>query len=125
MLKKILLSLVLACVVNAGDLTLSRDNTLILNGPITRASVSSLIERGREIDSISKSEYPIYLFINSPGGRIGPGLELVDFLSSINRPVHTITLRSISMGWQIVQHLGKRFILRYGTMMSHKAFGTI
>ena len=75
------------------------------------------------MDASLKSGYPIYLFLNTPGGSIQAGLELIEGLNGINRPIHTVTLFAASMGWQLVQHLGTRYVLKYGVLMSHKARG--
>jgi ATP-dependent Clp protease protease subunit len=105
------------------EIVLTKDNTLVLNESFRGSSVSSLIGQAKEMDASLKSGYPIYLFLSTPGGSIQAGLELIEFLEGLNRPVHTITLFSASMGFQLVQHLGKRYILKYGVLMSHKAAG--
>ena len=104
-------------------LKLTTDNTITLNGPVTNKSVQEVELAAKELDATLKSGYPIYLVLNTPGGSIQSGLELIEFLNSLNRPVRTVTIFAASMGWQIVQHLGNRYILNYGVLMSHKASG--
>jgi ATP-dependent Clp protease protease subunit len=105
------------------EVVLSKDNTLVLDMEVDGESVSKILEAARQMDAANKSGYPLILFLNTPGGSIQDGLELIEGLSAINRPVNTITLFSASMGWQTVQHLGKRYILKNGVLMSHKARG--
>lgn len=105
------------------EITLTKDNTLVLNDAFTGSSVSKLIGQAKKMNADLKSGYPIYLFLDTPGGSIQAGLELIEFLQGLNRPIHTVTLFSASMGFQLVQHLGKRYILKYGVLMSHKASG--
>jgi len=105
------------------EIVLSADNTLTLADSFNGSSVAQLIQQASNLDSSLKSGYPIYLFLYTPGGSIQAGLELYDFLAGLNRPVHTITLFAASMGFQTVQHLGTRYITRYGVLMSHKARG--
>lgn len=105
------------------EIILSEDNTLILSSAFTNDSVSTLMEEAKQKDANLKSGYPLYLFLYTPGGSIQAGLELIEYLNGLNRPVHTITMFSASMGFQTVQHLGKRYILKYGVLMSHKARG--
>ena len=105
------------------NLILTNDNTITMNDVFKWSSVSKVIEKARAIDSKLPSGYPIFLVMITPGGGITSGLELIEFLSSINRPVHTITLFSASMGFQAIQGLGNRYIVKYGILMAHKARG--
>lgn len=107
------------------EIILSEENSLVLDKDFSGDSVSALIERAREIDSKVPSTNPIYLFLYTPGGSIQAGLELYEAFKGLNRPVHTITLFAASMGFQTVQQLGKRYILKNGVLMSHKAKGQI
>jgi len=102
---------------------LTVDNTIALNGPVMEDSVQAVQLKAKKLDATLKSGYPIYLILNTPGGSIQAGLELIEFMRSLNRPVHTVTIFAASMGFQIAQHLGKRYILKYGVLMSHKASG--
>lgn len=105
------------------EIVLTSDNTIVLSTAFTGSSVSELIEKAREMDANLGSNYPMYLFLDTPGGSIQAGLELIEFMNGLNRPVHTVTLFAASMGWQLVQHLDKRYVLKYGVLMSHKARG--
>lgn len=124
---KILVCALMAMSANAESsekvVTLTSDNLLVLEGPVNDNSVGLVMQRASEIDSILPSGYPMYLFLYTPGGSIQAGLELIEFLSGLNRPVHTVTMFAASMGFQIVQHMGDRYIARYGVLMSHKAKG--
>ena len=105
------------------DIVLTEDNLITLRGPFTAASTGEVMEKARQLDSKLKSGYPIYLFLATPGGSIQAGLQMYEYLRNLNRPVHTITLFAASMGFQTVQQLGNRYILKYGVLMSHKASG--
>jgi len=100
---------------------LTNDNLVIFRSEFTPESISQLIEDLKEIDSDTKSDYPIYLYLVTPGGSITAGLNLYSFVRSMNRPVHTISNFAASMGFQTVQQLGLRYITEYGVIMSHKA----
>lgn len=135
-MKYIFMSLVMlaSSVVNAASpspspaapstLTLTADNTLVLDTDVNSVSVSQLMSKALVMDSKLKSSEPIYLVLYTPGGSITDGLDFIHFMKALNRPVHTVTLWAASMGFQIVQGLGNRYITRYGTLMAHKARGT-
>jgi ATP-dependent Clp protease protease subunit len=107
---------------------LSRDNLLSLSSEVNGDSVSAVISKAKELDTKFykrwKSEKkPLYLFLNTPGGSIQSGLELIEALQGIGRQVNTVTLFAASMGFQIAQGLGDRLILKNGVLMSHRAAG--
>ena len=101
---------------------LTKDNSVSLNGEIDSDSVSEAVKKLQQLDKI-KTDKPIYLFIYSPGGSIQDGLELIEAANGLNRPVQTITLFGASMAFQTAQQLGKRYVLKNGMMMSHRASG--
>ncbi len=110
---------------NKKNIVLTKDNTLTLNSEVSDSSVGELIEKAKKLDSKSfyYTKKPLYLFLNTPGGSIQAGLELIDTLNGLNRRVDTITLFAASMGFQIVQNMGNRYILKNGVLMSHHAYG--
>ena len=107
------------------EIVLTDDNVISLRSAFTDESVGKLIEEADKLNSRLPSGQPIYLFLRTPGGSIQAGLELFEYLKGLNRPVHTITLFAASMGFQTVQQLGQRYILKYGILMSHKASGGV
>lgn len=102
---------------------LTKDNTVSLSGEVSDASAAQVVLKARELDSKLPSGYPIYLVMSTPGGSIDAGLEMIDNLKTLNRPVHTVTLFAASMGFQTAQGLGTRYVSPTGTLMSHKARG--
>ena len=78
------------------------------------------------VDKVSKRRgrrYPIYLYLNSPGGSIYQGLRFISFAKTINN-LHTITEFSASMAAAIAQGLpGKRYVVENGVFMFHRARG--
>lgn len=104
-------------------LKLAKDNTAVLFGVVDSTTVSDVMQQIQKLDSSLKSGYPINLVLYTPGGSIQDGLELIEYLKSVNRPINTVTIFAVSMGFQIVQNLGNRYILENGVLMSHKARG--
>lgn len=104
-------------------IVLSEENTIVLASAFTGPSISQLIEDAKNKDTNLKSQSPLYLVLYTPGGFIQAGIEAITYLQGLNRPVHTLTMFAASMGFQTVQHLGKRYIVPYGVLMSHKARG--
>lgn len=114
---------------NTEKIILTSDNLIVLNDEINGETVASVIAKAKSLDSgmLSglglKKKDPIYLYLRTPGGDIQAGIEMIEALKGLDRPVHTITVFSASMGFQTVQQLGKRYILNNGALMSHRARG--
>lgn len=115
---------------NKDNVVISADNTIVLMGEVTGESVGQVIAKAKELDlelggmkEKYSSKRPLYLFLYSPGGSIQSGLELIEALKGLGRPVHTITMFSASMAFQIAQNLDDRLILKSGALMSHHAAG--
>src|ERR1043166_5876308 len=85
------------------QIVLTKDNTVALSGEISDESAAKVVIKARELDTQLPSGYPIYLVISSPGGSIDAGLEMIDNLKTLKRPVHTVTLFGASMAFQTVQ----------------------
>jgi ATP-dependent Clp protease, protease subunit len=118
---------------------LSTSNTLVLNQMVDGDSIGALLVQASELDKKANTgivqvmkhmirggksqNAPMYLFLNTPGGSVQSGLELMEGLTALHRPVNTITAFAASMGFQIAQGLGTRYILQSGVLMSHYATG--
>lgn len=111
-------------------IVLTSDNTLVLNDVIEGQSVAEVITKAKALDAsgnllgkVGLARKPIHMYVRSPGGEIQSGLEMLEALKGLNRPVDTITAFGASMAFQTVQQLGKRYITRSGVLMSHRAKG--
>lgn len=108
---------------------LSKSNLLLLNSEVNGDSTSAVIAKAKELDDAMNSKKlfsnkkPLFLFLNTPGGSIQSGLELIEALRGIGRPINTVTLFAASMGFQIAQNLDERLIFKNGVLMSHRAAG--
>jgi len=108
---------------NPGEvLTISEENTIVINMPITSDTVSDASKQLLEKNKKLKAGKPIYVVLDTPGGSIEDGLRFIEVAKSLPRPVHTISLFNASMGFIIAQHLDERYVLDSSTMMSHRAF---
>lgn len=126
MLKKLLLVAALVFtpfVSQAKEVILTKDNSIMLGDEVDMQTTAQVVSKAKELDAKLPSKDPIYLVLDTPGGYIDYGIEMIQNLKKLNRPVHTVTLFAASMGFQTVQGLGDRYILKYGTLMSHKARG--
>lgn len=114
---------------NSSDtLVLNQGNLLVLNEEVSGDSVGALIVKAKDLDnklnkSFGSDKTPLYLYLNTPGGSVESGLQLIEALKGLGRPVHTITSFAASMGFQIAENLDNRYILKSGILMSHRAAG--
>lgn len=109
---------------------LTSDNTIILNDAIEGSSVAEVIKKANALDKssnllgkITSKKDCIKVFLRTPGGEIQTGLEMIEALNGLNRCVDTVTMFAASMGFQTAQQLGKRYIIKNGVLMSHRATG--
>jgi len=104
------------------DITLTKDNMVVLNDKVSWKTVTKLSLDLLLMSSKLKNTDVIYLVINSPGGSVSAGSLFIDILKHIPQPVHSITIFGASMGFHIAQASDVRLILNSGTLMSHRAF---
>jgi ATP-dependent Clp protease protease subunit len=107
----------------AKDILLTKENTAILRGPVNSSSVSEVMIQLSELNKTGGDADPIFLVLNTPGGSVSDGLNLIEYMNSLRRPVHSISIFAASMGFHILQNSKQRFITKYGTIMSHRARG--
>lgn len=107
----------------AKNIVLSEANTLVLNTYVDSTPVANLTQKALELDAQYPTAGPIYLILNTGGGSIDSGINLIHALKNLKRPVHTIVIHAYSMGFAITQGLGKRYVLEYGDLMQHNAKG--
>lgn len=102
-------------------LTLESPNTVVLRGPVTGSSVAKTIKDLRQASRRNSKHTDLYLVLDTPGGDIVAGTDLIDFAKALPQKVHTVTLFAASMGFQIAQNLDTRYITTNGQLMSHRA----
>lgn len=108
----------------ANNVTLTKDNVIVFNSQFDEQTASKLVQWAKSMDSLTPSTDPLYVILRSPGGEVGAGIEMIQNLNQLNRPVVTITQFAASMGFHTVQGVkGKRYILPNGVLMSHRAKG--
>jgi ATP-dependent protease ClpP protease subunit len=102
---------------------LNADNSIALRDYFEWETVAAVEAKAKELDSRLPDNKPLYFVINSGGGDVNAGLELIETLKHLNRPVVTVTIFAASMGFQTVQGLGTRYVQSNGTLMAHRARG--
>jgi ATP-dependent protease ClpP protease subunit len=120
----LLLTLLTSSAFAAPTIILTPQNTVTIRGEINGESVN---RAQNEIYELVKKRgtalYPLYLVLDTPGGSIMDGEDLVQYAKMI-RNLNTITIFAASMGSAIVQGLpGKRYITENGIQMFHRAAG--
>jgi ATP-dependent protease ClpP protease subunit len=108
-----------------GAIVLTNKNAIVLREAVTGESVSNIMQQMLHLNEKESAGKPLYLVLDTPGGSVVDGAQLIDFANSLGRPVHTISLIAFSMGFQIVQGLGERHVLPTSILMSHRAKGSI
>jgi Protease subunit of ATP-dependent Clp proteases len=102
-------------------ITLGARNTLSLRGPVTGESAAKLQSDLLEMSQNLSDKDTIYLVLDTPGGSIDAGNQLIDTAKALPQKVKTITVFAASMGFHIAENLDERLIIPSGTLMSHRA----
>jgi ATP-dependent Clp protease protease subunit len=107
----------------AKEIVLTDQNCVSLRGPVDRQSVGDVITDLNKLAQTGNQKDPIYLVLNTPGGSVMAGLELMQYMNTTRRPVHVVANFAASMGFHILQSSKVRYVTQYGTIMSHRASG--
>lgn len=83
---------------------LTSKNTVPIYGQFTPGDNTFLLALKQAILSRGDKKYPIYLVINSEGGSVFEGLDLIKEVSQ-HKNIHTLTIRGYSMGGFLSQLL--------------------
>jgi ATP-dependent Clp protease protease subunit len=97
---------------------LEHENMVILRGPIDSTSSSNVIDKLLKLKSKE-----IYIYINSPGGSIFDGLQIVQVMESLQQngiKVYTIADFAASMAYIIHQCGTERYVRPWGVLMQHQ-----
>ena len=106
----------------AETVTFNEDNTVSLKDAVMSGSVTQTINELAKREN--NSEPVIYLVLDTPGGSVFAGLNLIHYLKGYKKPVKTVTIFAASMGFQIVNgNPGDRLIVDTGVLMSHPMSG--
>ena len=99
---------------------------IFINGEINDTLSNLVISELLYLDSINHNDIDIY--INSPGGSVSSGLEIIDTMNYIKSDVKTIvTGLAASMAAVILANgaSGKRYSLKHSEIMIHQPIGNI
>ncbi len=103
-------------------LTLNKRNTVVFRGVVNAKSVALMQVEIMAMSARLKAGEIIYMVLDTPGGSVTAGNELIDFIHGLApRRVKTVSLFAASMGFHIAQNLDERLVLPSSTLMSHRA----
>lgn len=122
-MKLLVLLLLLTTNIFAKDILLTSENTVSLLGPVDDQSISELMQDLNKVSQTGNKKDPIFLVLNTPGGSVFAGLELMQYVNTLRRPVHVVANYAASMGFHILQNSPKRYVTKFATIMSHRASG--
>lgn len=112
------LGLMLATTAHAETIVLTEKNSVTFRGVVTEESVS---KAQLELMDKCKNGKRLYLVLDTPGGSVPDGNQLIDTIKGLDCNVQTVTIFAASMGFHFVQSLEKRLITANGVLMSHRA----
>lgn len=102
------------------NIKLEKRNSVVFRGVVTDNSVTQVMAKLQEMSQNLNKNDEIYLVLDTPGGSIFAGLDLIEFTKGLPQKVNTVTLFAASMGFQFAQALGTRYITETGVLMSHR-----
>ncbi len=121
----ILLAMVLSLSCQANTtIKLNERNHAFFDTEVDRNSVAIILSELQRKDKLLSPSEDLYLVLKTPGGSVIHGMFFINAIKHLKHKLHTITIVSASMGFQIVQASpGKRYILNTGIIMTHPIAG--
>ena len=110
------------CLASTQALTieLKKDNFVSLRETIDQDVSSRLLAK---LNTIEAKHDTLYLYINSPGGDVMAGFEIINYIKSLqdrSKQVVCIAHNAMSMAFAIFQYCSQRYILYTSTLMQHQ-----
>lgn len=101
---------------SAEHITLTKENSVVLRGEVTSASVDKALA-----EVLQNPSSDLYLYITSPGGSIMAGIHFMDKLRSSGKNITCIADIAASMAFVILQGCNKRYVMNSSIIMQHVA----
>lgn len=98
---------------------LTEDNFVVLRGTINGQSSSKFIT-----DILDKKSKDLYVYLNTGGGSITSGMQIIQTLKALEltgTTINCITNVGLSMGFVITQYCQNRLVLASSILMQHQA----
>lgn len=106
----------------AETVNLNDNNSVFLKDVVMDDSITQVISELAKREG--NTEPVLYLVLDTPGGSVFAGLNLINYLKGFKKPVKTVTVFAASMGFQIAQgNPHDRLIADTGVLMSHPMSG--
>jgi ATP-dependent protease ClpP protease subunit len=100
------------------NINLNTDNIILVKNEINDETVSYAIDKIQN----SKNATNLILYLDTPGGKVEDGLQLINEVQKNN--MTCIAQRAYSMGFAILQSCKHRYLLPTGKVMQHQiSFG--
>lgn len=99
---------------------LKKDNFVSLREIIDQDVSSRLLAK---LNNIEAKYDTLYIYINSPGGDVMAGFEIINYIKSLqdrSKQVICIAHNAMSMAFAIFQYCSQRYILYASTLMQHQ-----
>lgn len=106
------------------SIELTQSNHVLLKGEVNSYSVTSVQLQMASLQYTNPS-VQLYLVLDTPGGSVGDGLRLIDFISAFPSKVNVICIQCGSMGYHIFQGLGDRIVIDSSELMAHRWYISI
>ena len=103
------------------DVVLTKDNHVLLSGPVNDQSVAQTAQKLGELSVKSSAGSVIYLVLDTPGGSVMAGSQLADFAKALPQKIKPICIFCASTGYILFQSFDERLVQPSSTLMSHRA----